>query len=183
MKKIIIVCCCFFTLISNAQANKTARKSTPIYSDKNVAGLFEDSASNYYVRGWNAYRINDFGAARYFWERGANCITNVPSRYSCAFRLGLMHQNGEGIGVNYDIAFYYYNLAYANGQRVGNVEATKNVASYYENGMSSIPSNYKKALEWYQKAKQQGNANCNEDIARIKQKLAQNLTYFFKKEY
>ncbi len=129
-----------------------------------------DSSRYYYLRGWDAYKQNDLGAARYYWERGANCYSNIPSRYSCAFRLGLMNQNGEGIGINYGNAFYYYKLAYNNGRSSGNNEATKIIAAYYENGIF-VMQDFNKALEWYQKAKAQGNIYCSDDIARVKRKI------------
>ena len=176
MKKLFFIFSCCWASLSFAQfsnqtnsAVKTRSRSYKPTNNNQPLGVF-DSARYYYLRAWDAYKIQDFGVARYFWERGANCKTNTPARYSSAFRLGLMHQNGEGIGVNYEVAFYYYNLAYAKGQSVGNPEATKTIAAYYENGLSTMP-NYYKALEWYQKAKEQGNPYCNEDIARVKSKI------------
>lgn len=150
---------------------KPAKKSTKRYSGKKVYEDASDSAYIYYYKGWESYKANDLGAARWFWERGANCETDVPSRYSSAFRLGLMHQNGEGVGINYEIAYYYYSLAYAHGKSFGNVDATKNIASFYENGML-MAQDYRKALEWYQKAKAQGNKYCDDDIKRVKARLA-----------
>jgi TPR repeat protein len=131
----------------------------------------EDSSNIYHVLGWKAYKAQKFGAARYYWELGSGCNTSVTTKYDCAFRLGLLHQTGEGVGKNPELAFYYYNLAYANGQRVGNVDATKNIASYYENGIY-VPKDINKALEWYQKAKAQGNKYCDADIARVTKFLA-----------
>ncbi len=175
MKKILIILFCFATTFCIAQnITKTKKKTRSYRRVKRTYNEVIDSAQVYYLRGWDAYKKNDLGAARYFWERGANCKTNIPSKYSSAFRLGLMHQNGEGIGVNYGNAFYYYNFAYCNGQSIGDSEATKIIAAYYENGIFVI-QDYRKALEWYKKAKQQGNKYCDDDITRIKQKLAQNI--------
>jgi TPR repeat protein len=174
MKKVLFILCFSFVYVGIAQPSKLVKKtpSRKYRASKINDERPDDSAHIYYVRGWDAYNNKDFGAARYYWERGSNCITNIPSRYSCAFRLALMHQNGEGIGVNFETAFYYYNLAYANGQRIGNIDATKNIAAYYENGIVML-QNYYKALEWYQKAKNQGNQYCNDDIARVKRKIAE----------
>lgn len=83
-----------------------------------------------------------------------------------------MHQNGEGVGINYEVAFYYYTLAYAYGKPFGNVDATKNIAAFYENGML-MAQDYRKALDWYQKAKAQGNKYCDADIRRVKERLAE----------
>jgi len=167
----IVCCCCVFSSFAITPNTKQPRAK---YSTKKVYEPAYDSAYIYYTKGWESYKAQDFGAARYYWERGANCNSNIPSRYSSAFRLALMHQNGEGVGVNNEIAFYYYNLAYANGKSVGNVDATKNIASYYESGIVVAQDN-RKALEWYLKAKRQGNKYCDEDIARVRQKIAQNL--------
>lgn len=172
MKKVSILVS-FFLLISALQEVAAATNGLFKVKQKRVHESPSDSAYIYYTKGWESYKAQDFGAARYYWERGANCNTNIPSRYSCAFRLGLMHQNGEGIGVNYETAYYYYTLAYANGKSVGNVDATKNIASYYENGIVFAQDN-KKALDWYLKAKRQGNKYCDEDIARVRKKISQN---------
>lgn len=173
MKNILVILGCCIGSFCFAQNSKSVKKNRSSYRERNSYNETLDSARHYYLLAWDAYKKGDFGAARYYWERGANCNSNIPSRYSCAFRLGLMNQNGEGIGINYGNAFYYYNLAYANGQSVGDFEATKVIAAYYENGLFVMPD-YRKALEWYQKAKKQGNKYCDDDIARIKQKIAQN---------
>ena len=85
-----------------------------------------------------------------------------------------MLQNGEGIAPDMDAALYYYNLGAADGKRVGDVDATKNVAAYYENGIS-VKQDFKMALEWYLKAKAQGNRYCDADIIRVRKKIAQGL--------
>lgn len=173
MKKVSILVCCFcFILLSQKTAAKTNNQFKTKRTSKKYYESPSDSAYIYYTKGWESYKAQDFGAARYYWERGANCNSNIPSRYSCAFRLGLMHQNGEGIGVNYEVAYYYYTLAYANGKSVGNVDATKNIASYYENGIVFAQDN-RKALDWYLKAKRQGNKYCDDDIARVRKKISQ----------
>ena len=166
-----------FVALMITTSNKTSAKQ---YYEKNSQTLSisssnnvkpEDSANIYHVLGWNAYKAKNFGAARYYWELGSGCKSNVSTKYACAFRLGLLHQTGEGVGKNPELAFYYYNVAYANGQRVGNVDATKNIASYYENGIF-ILKDLNKALEWYQKAKAQGNKYCDADIIRVRKVLA-----------
>lgn len=131
----------------------------------------KDSANIYYIKGWDSYKKKNYGAARYYWELGSGCSSNVTSKYSCAFRLGLLQQTGQGVGKNPELAFYYYNLAYAEGQPAGNVDATKNIAAYYENGIY-VPKDLDKALEWYEKAKAQGNKYCDADILRLKKVLS-----------
>jgi hypothetical protein len=177
MKKLLLILsCCWVYFVSAQYTNKPdgpVKKYRSNYSKHNsIKEDPNDSAFIYYRLGWDAYKAKDFGAARYFWEHGANCNTNIPSRYSSAFRLGLMHQEGEGVGINYEIAYYYFNLAYADGKSEGDVDATKNLAAYYEMGRV-VPLDYNKALEWYIRAKKQGNRYCNEDIDRIKKKLGQ----------
>ncbi|MFP5040179.1 tetratricopeptide repeat protein [Parasediminibacterium sp. JCM 36343] len=129
-----------------------------------------DSADIYYLMGWDSYKKGEFGDARFFWEKSSGCVSTSASKYSAMFRLGLLNQAGEGVGVNLETAFYYFNQAYNEGKSNGNVDATKNVAAYYENGMA-VQRDNKKALEWYLKAKAQGNKYCNEDIARVRAKV------------
>lgn len=173
MRWILLILFSSFILQVNAQTKKKYRakryySSAPKrYEDPN------DSAYIYYNLGWEAYKANDFGAARWYWERGANCNSNAPARHSSAFRLALLHQEGQGVGVNLDIAFYYLTLGWADGRSEGDSEATKNIAAYYETGRV-VPKDLNKAIEWYQKAKAQGNRYCDKDIARCKQKLRTN---------
>ena len=160
------------TTSNNTKTRSNCQKKSTIITVLSSENLKpEDSANIYHVLGWNAYKAKKLGAARYYWELGSIYNTNVSAKYNCAFRLGLLHQTGEGVGKNTELAFYYYNIAYANGQRIGNVDATKNIAAYYENGIF-VAKDINKALEWYQKAKAQGNKYCNIDIARVKENLA-----------
>ncbi|MFY7965304.1 MAG: hypothetical protein ACOVO1_10435 [Chitinophagaceae bacterium] len=172
IKIIVIMCCSMVALPCISATEQTGKKVVrkKVYrTDKSISDTY-DSARYYYLKAWDAYKQHDLGPARYYWERGANCKTNTPARYNCAFRLGLMHQNGEGMGVNYETAYYYYKLAYANGSKLGNVDATKIIAAYYENGLV-FTQNLTEALAWYQKAKKQGNQYCDEDIARVKKNI------------
>jgi TPR repeat protein len=174
VKKILFIYCCFIGVASFAATDKKKKKTVKRNLNRTSKTYTQtyDSARYYYLKAWDYYKLSDLGPARYFWERGANCNTNTPARYSCAFRLGLMHQNGEGMGINQDIAFYYYNLAYANGKSVGNTDATKVIAAYYENGLVFV-QDFNKALLWYERAKKQGNQYCDEDISRTKKKIEQ----------
>lgn len=180
MKKLLIICCATlpFLGISQTKPKPKVRRTTST-ANKNSGAKYEledknDSAHIYFMKGWDSYKAKDIDAARYYWERGSACASNIPSKYSSAFRYGLMLQNGEGITADKDAAFYYYNLGSADGKPEGDVDATKNVAAYYENGMS-VQQDFKKALEWYLKAKAQGNKFCDADIARVRKKIAQGL--------
>ena len=176
MKRLLIVICSIIPALGFAQHKsiKVNKVHPAVKGGGNRKYDLEDksdSAHIYYFKGWDAYKLKDLDAARYYWERGANCTSNIPSKYSSAFRYALMLQDGEGISPDKDAAFYFYTVGAADGLPEGDVDATKNVASYYENGIS-VKQDYKKALEWYLKAKAQGNKYCDTDIVRIKQKLA-----------
>ena len=130
----------------------------------------DDSATIYYNLAWTAYKNSNFNNARYYWEKGSLCNTINPDKYNCLFRLGLLQQVGEGVDVNLESAFNFYMKASKNGKPGGNVDATKNIGTFYENGMF-VPKDNKKALEWYLKAKEQGNRYCDDDIARVKKNM------------
>ena len=130
----------------------------------------EDSVTIYYNLGWEAYKNSNFDNARYYWEKGSLSNTNTKDKFNCLFRLGLLQQVGEGVEINLESAFNFYMKASNNGKPGGNVDATKNIGTYYENGMFVAKDN-KKALEWYLKAKEQGNRYCDDDIARVKKNM------------
>lgn len=170
MKKLLLlsILLCFITVTTNAQRYSSYKK--PKTTTKAIQEDVNDSAYIYHNLGWDAFKAKDIGAARFYWERGANCNTNIPSRYNCAYKIAEMYESGEGVDLDNNTAFYYYNIGFANGQKVGNSEATKKVASFYEIGKSVQVDNYK-ALEWYNKAKLQGNKFCDADIKRLKEKI------------
>ena len=129
-----------------------------------------DSASVFYNLGWEAYKKVNYDNARYYWEKGSLLATENPDKFNCFFRLGLLQQVGEGVNINLESAFNYYIKASNNGKPGGNVDATKNIGTFYENGMFVTKDN-KKALEWYKKAKGQGNPYCDDDIARVNKNI------------
>ncbi len=180
MKKLLIICCAIIIPALGMSQHKPIKKVRRVSAAVKGSGAKyaledkNDSAHIYYMKGWDSYKAKDIDAARYYWERGANCASPIPSKYSSAFRYGLMLQTGEGITADKDASFYYYNLGSADGRPEGDVDATKNVASYYENGIT-VQQDFKKALEWYLKAKAQGNRFCDADIARVRKKIAQGL--------
>jgi len=177
MKNIFIICCAIIPALSMGQTKPKVRKPVSGVRGHNYKYEIEDktdSAHIYYMRGWDCYKLKNIDSARFYWGRGANCSSNIPSKFSSAFRYGLMLQTGEGIAVDNDAAFYYYNLGANDGKPEGDVDATKNVAAYYENGIT-VKQDFKKALDWYLKAKAQGNKYCDADIARVRKKIAQGL--------
>lgn len=175
MKKFILLVTLVTALYADLQAQQSFAKTNKRKSIRRIStnsgndALF-DSAEIYHGMAWEFYKAGDLGQARYYWEKSGGCVAHLPEKYKSLFRLGLMHQEGEGVGKNYYTAFYYYNQAYANGASYGCADATKNIAAYYENGIA-VPKDYAKALEWYRKAKKQGNMYCDEDIARLEAKI------------
>ena len=130
----------------------------------------EDSTTIFYNLGWEAYKKNNYNSARYYWEKGSLSANDTPDKFNCLFRLGLLQQVGEGVNINLEAAFNFYMKASYNGKPGGNVDATKNIGTFYENGMF-VKKDNKKALEWYLKAKDQGNQYCEEDITRVKKNI------------
>jgi len=130
----------------------------------------EDSTTIFYNLGWEAYKKNNYNSARYYWEKGSLSAEDTPDKFNCLFRLGLLQQVGEGVNINLEAAFNFYMKASYNGKPGGNVDATKNIGTFYENGMF-VKKDNKKALEWYTKAKDQGNKYCEDDIARVKKNI------------
>jgi len=178
MKKLIIICCAIMPVLGISQIKHTTVRK-PVSTVKNHNAKYEaedktDSAHIYYMRGWDNYKLKNIDSARFYWGRGANCGSNIPSKYSSAFRYGLMLETGESIAIDNDAAFYYYNLGSADGKIVGDAEATKKVGAFFENGIT-VQQDFKKALEWYLKAKAQGNKYCDGDILRVRQKIAKGL--------
>ncbi len=136
----------------------------------NHVQVAEDSSAIFYSMGCEAYKKNNYNSARYYWEKGSLSANDTPDKFNCLFRLGLLQQVGEGVNVNLEAAFNFYMKASYNGKPGGNVDATKNLGTFYENGMFVAKDN-KKALEWYLKAKDQGNKYCEDDIARVKKNI------------
>jgi TPR repeat protein len=163
MRKINFLILWLFVLAFAPAQSQTIKKMQ-------VVTKVTDSAYIFYNLGWDAYKLKDLGTARYWWEKGANYYSNVPEKYSSAFQLAQLHQNGEGVGINYETAFYYYNVAFANGSKVGHKEAPKCIAAFYENGYY-VEKSDSQALKWYNKAKLMGNKFCDADIKRVKEKI------------
>lgn len=167
MKHFLVILICASSLATSAQTTK------PVYRKSSAPKAATiDSALIYYNLGWDYYKLDSMGPARYYWERAAySYFGKTSSRQAALYRLGLMQQNAEGVDTNLNMALDYYKKAAAsvNG-KLGNADAIKNIAAYYESGIVYEKSNAK-ALEWYLKAKQAGNQFVDEDILRVKAKL------------
>ena len=170
MKYLLTIIVTANCLLASAQVKKSVyRKATTSSTETGI-----DSALIYYNLGWDYYKLDSMGPARYYWEKAAySYFGKTASRQAALYRLGLMQQNAEGVDTNLNMALDYYKKA-ATGVagRLGNADAIKNIAAYYESGIV-YDKNNAKALEWYLKAKQAGNQFVDEDIQRIRGKLNQ----------
>jgi TPR repeat protein len=169
MKHFLVILICASSLAASAQTAK------PVYRKSAASKIATiDSAGIYYNLGWDYYKLDSMGPARYYWEKAAySYFGKTSSRQAALYRLGLMQQNAEGVDTNLNMALDYYKKAATsvNG-KFGNNDAIKNIAAYYESGIVYEKSNAK-ALEWYLKAKQAGNQFVDEDIVRVKGKLSE----------
>ncbi|MFY7965234.1 MAG: tetratricopeptide repeat protein [Chitinophagaceae bacterium] len=167
MKHFLVILICAISLSVSAQTTK------PVYRKSSISKVATiDSALIYYNLGWDYYKLDSMGPARYYWEKAAySYFGKTSSRQAALYRLGLMQQNAEGVDTNLNMALDYYKKAAAsvNG-KFGNPDAIKNIAAYYESGIV-YEKNNAKALEWYLKAKQAGNQYVDEDILRVRAKL------------
>lgn len=166
MKKPLFLLCLFSALLGAAQTEK------PVYKTKKTvtATTTPDSATIYYNLGWDNYKLDSLGPARYYWEKAAYAKGKWESKNSALYRLGLMQQNGEGVDTNLSMALDYYKKASGTINRLGDGDAIKAIGGMYENGFG-VDQNFTKALEWYTKAKRAGNMYVDEDIARMKDRL------------
>lgn len=166
MKKPLFLLCLFSALLGAAQTEK------PVYKTKKpvTASTTPDSATIYYNLGWDNYKLDSLGPARYYWEKAAYAKGKWESKNSALYRLGLMQQNGEGVDTNLSMALDYYKKASGTINRLGDGDAIKAIGGMYENGFG-VDQNFTKALEWYTKAKRAGNMYVDEDIARMKDRL------------
>ncbi len=170
MKHLLLIILTASCLYASAQTTKPVYRKTAITKTSTV-----DSALIYYNTGWDYYKLDSLGPARYYWEKAAySYFGKTSSRQAALYRLGLMQQNAEGVDTNLNMALDYYKKAATsvNG-KLGNADAIKNIAAYYESGIVYEKSDAK-ALEWYLKAKQAGNQFVDEDILRVREKLKKN---------
>lgn len=167
MKHILVILLLTGTFIASAQTSK------PVYRKASTPKVaMVDSAFIYYNLGWDYYKLDSLGPARYYWEKAAySYFGKNESRQAALYRLGLMQQNAELVDSNLNMALDYYKKAAATiGGKHGNPDAIKNIAAFYESGIV-YDKDDAKALEWYIKAKNAGNQFVDEDIARVREKL------------
>ncbi len=170
MKYVLTIIVASICLSASAQTAKKIYK----HSASAVTTATVDSAYIYYNLGWDFFKLDSMGPARYYWEKAAySYFGKTASRQAALYRLGLMQQNAEGVDTNLNMALDYYKKAATSvGGKMGNADAIKNIAAYYESGIVYEKSN-SKALEWYLKAKQAGNQFVDDDIKRVKEKMSQ----------
>ena len=156
----------FSTIAVSAQTKKVYRKkATVVKADETL-----DSATIYYNLGWDNYKLDSFGAARYYWEKASYATGKSASKSAALHRLGLIQQNGQGVDTNLSMALDFYKRASGYAGKLGNSDAIKAIGGFYENGYG-VEQNDAKALEWYLKAKQAGNEFTDDDIKRLQERL------------
>lgn len=177
MKKFLLLTSLFGFLLSNAQtsevapAAKTYTKKKRKYRHsaiKNYTGV--DSATIYYNLGWDNYKLDSMGPARYYWDMATKAPGKWENKNAAYYRLGVMQEKGEGMDVNTKNAMEFYQKACGYGKRLGDANAMKAIAAMYENG-TGVTTNYAMALRWYQKAKAAGHESVDEDITRLKERI------------
>lgn len=72
-------------------------------------------------------------------------------------RLGLMHEEGTGVQLNYTTAMKWYQK----GAAQGNANAELGIGRLYENG-DGVPKNNAEAMRWFQKAAQGNDSNARQ---------------------
>lgn len=167
MKKLLLLLFVANFLFVSAQ---TTTKKTYYKKSTAATAAASDSATIYYNLGWDYYKLDSMGPARYYWEKASYAKGKWESKNAALYRLGLMQQNGEGVDTNLNMAMEYYKRASGTVNRLGDADAIKTIGGMYENGYG-VQQNFDKALEWYLKAKRAGNMYVDEDIARMKDRL------------
>lgn len=166
MKKLLLVLLSANCLLASAQNKKTVYKKAASKSET----LTPDSATILYNLGWDNYKLDSMGVARYYWDRASFAPGKAASRTAAFHRLGLMQQNGEGVDTNLSAALDYYRKAAGYVGHWGNPDAVKAIAGCYENGFG-VEQNFKESLKWYLNAKQAGNQFVDDDITRLRDRV------------
>ncbi len=172
MKQLLLVillanCLAVFAQSTSYKPKTTTKKTT--YTT--VASKRFDSAMYFYNTGWDYYKKDSIGPARYYWEKASySYYGRTKYKQAAMHRLGLIQQNGEGVDTNYVMALEYYIKASGTNNQLGDPDAIKNIGAYYENGIVYQKDNAK-ALEWYIKAKRAGNKFVDADIRRVRAKM------------
>jgi TPR repeat protein len=165
MKKVLLLLVVANCLFASAQTKKYKykRKSTP-----KVAKA--DSTTILYNMGWDYYKMDSMGPARYYWELATYAPGTAASRNAAYHRLGLMQQNAEGCETNLPAAIDYYRKGAGDVGRWGNFDAIKAIAGCYENGFG-VDQNLKESLKWYLNAKRAGSPFVADDIVRVRENI------------
>jgi len=166
MKKLLLVLVSANCLLASAQTKKTVYRKAISKTET----LTPDSATIFYNLGWDFYKLDSIGVARYYWDKASYAPGKAASRTAAYYRLGLMQQNGEGVDTNLSAALDFYRKAAGNVGHWGNPDAVKAIAGCYENGFG-VEQNFTESLRWYIKAKQAGNQFVDEDITRLKERV------------
>ena len=168
MKSFVLALFSVSCLLVSAQTTKPVYRKTATSTVAKNPGV--DSATILYNLGWDFYKLDSLGTARYYWDLASNAKGKSASKYAALYRLGLMQQNGEAVDTNLVAAMNYYKRAAGIPGQKGDPDAIKAIGGFYENGYG-VEKNDKKALEWYLKAKLAGNNFVEDDIQRVKAKI------------
>lgn len=112
-------------------------------------------AINYYTAGMNAYDAGNHKEAHEF-------LIQDENDPRCAFSLGVMYYNGEGVDRDFKKSTYYYSIA----ADAGIVPAQVSAGFAYANSMG-VPQNFEKAVHYLKKASDVGEASAKVTLAEI----------------
>ncbi len=122
-----------------------------------MALLIAPANAQDYVKAFNAHLRGDYALAerefRPLAERG-----NVLAQY----KLGLMHNNGEGVEQNFGEAALWFHRAAV----LGYAPAQRSLGIKYEKGQG-VERNYGEAVRWYWYSAEQGDATAQYRLGRM----------------
>ena len=116
--------------------------------------------------GMKAYQAGDYLKALSIWEQ-----TAILGNATAQFNIGYMHEFGEGVTQNHEIAAKWYELA----ADQGDARAQHSLGGYYFTSGS-----YVSATKWYTRAAEQGLAEAQADLGAsygLGQGVPQNYIY------
>lgn len=122
--------------------------------------------------GLTAYSAGDFRKAHDLWQSEA--LTGNPKSQ---YYLGYLYHTGQGVDVDYDKAFSWYNEAASNQCRV----AECNLANLYMNG-SGIAVDHGEAIRHFANCVKPGGM-CNEQVVRMREYVQERLTWYSAQGY
>ena len=112
-----------------------------------LGGVGCKSDTDLFDEGQAAYDRGDFTGARDIWKPLAE-----KGEIKAQFKLGLLHQRGEGVPKDIMAAKKWFELA----AKQGAANAQFTLGKIYDNG-DGVPQDYKAAMTWYRLAADQGN--------------------------